>query len=376
MLNIQQLSFWERREYFENIDFLVIGSGIVGCATAIHLRKRFAAAKIVILERGYLPSGASTKNAGFASFGGPVELMDDLKNNDPKLVWDTVQARYEGLQYLKAIIGEKEMDFQQHGGWDIIKKGDDALAKEVMSILPYMNEEMQRITKIPDAFKFSPNKQKDFGFEGVAGLFNIQLEGQIDTGKMMKRYHQLLGEQGILLLAGIEVKELELSLKQVETNIGTIKYENICIATNGFTKQLLPDEDVLPARAQVLVTSPIEKLAFKGTFHYDFGYYYFRNFGNRILLGGARNTDILGETTYDLSITQPIQNHLKDLLSNMIVPHTDYQIAYQWSGIMGMGKSKHPIVKKITDSAAIGVRLGGIGVAMGTNIGKKMADLF
>lgn len=79
MLNIEQLSFWERKEYFEDIDFLIIGAGIVGCSTAYHLRIKYPSAKIVILERGYLPSGASTKNAGFASFGGPVELIDDLK---------------------------------------------------------------------------------------------------------------------------------------------------------------------------------------------------------------------------------------------------------------------------------------------------------
>lgn len=31
------------------------------------------------------------------------------------MVWDTVTARYEGLIYLKELIGENAMDFQQNG---------------------------------------------------------------------------------------------------------------------------------------------------------------------------------------------------------------------------------------------------------------------
>jgi cation diffusion facilitator CzcD-associated flavoprotein CzcO len=78
MLNIKDLSFWEKSLYFESLDFTIIGAGIVGLSTAIFLKEKFPRSKILILERGYLPSGASTKNAGFACFGSPTELYDDL----------------------------------------------------------------------------------------------------------------------------------------------------------------------------------------------------------------------------------------------------------------------------------------------------------
>jgi len=68
MLNIDKLSYWERKNFFENLDFLIIGAGIVGYSTALHLKKNNANAKILIIERGFLPSGASSKNAGFACF--------------------------------------------------------------------------------------------------------------------------------------------------------------------------------------------------------------------------------------------------------------------------------------------------------------------
>ena len=72
-----KLSFWELESYFKNIDIIIIGSGIVGLFAALHLKKTTPKLKIIVLERGVLPSGASTKNAGFACFGSASEILDD-----------------------------------------------------------------------------------------------------------------------------------------------------------------------------------------------------------------------------------------------------------------------------------------------------------
>ena len=72
MLRFDQLSYWERAQYLSNHTFGIVGAGLVGMSTALSLRERFPIEKIVILERGYLPTGASTKIAGFACFGSPT----------------------------------------------------------------------------------------------------------------------------------------------------------------------------------------------------------------------------------------------------------------------------------------------------------------
>ena len=74
-------SYWELREWFSDIDFTVFGSGIVGLNCAMELKKKHPKARVLLLEKGMLPQGASTKNAGFACFGSLSELIDDLNTH-------------------------------------------------------------------------------------------------------------------------------------------------------------------------------------------------------------------------------------------------------------------------------------------------------
>lgn len=91
------LSYWDIKSNFENIDFTIVGSGIVGLNCALRLKNRFPSAKILILEKGSLPQGASTKNAGFACFGSLSEILSDLKTHTKEQVLQLTKYRVEGL---------------------------------------------------------------------------------------------------------------------------------------------------------------------------------------------------------------------------------------------------------------------------------------
>ena len=107
----------------------------------------------------------------------------------------------------------------------------------------------------------------------------------------------------------------------------------------------------------------------------DEGYYYFRNVENRILFGGARNLDFAGETTTEFGLNNAIQERLDQLLKEMVLPDIPFEIDRRWSGIMGVGQQKRPIVKQLSDDVFCGVRLGGMGIAIGSLIGKSLAGL-
>jgi len=85
------LSYWEHKTWLSHVNYTIVGSGIVGLNCALQLKLQFPKAKILILERGILPQGASTKNAGFACFGSLSEILDDLKTHSEDEVIKLVQ---------------------------------------------------------------------------------------------------------------------------------------------------------------------------------------------------------------------------------------------------------------------------------------------
>ena len=121
----------------------------------------------------------------------------------------------------------------------------------------------------------------------------------------------------------------------------------------------------------VLITNPIKNLKIKGCFHYDKGFNYFRNINQRIMIGGGRNMDFQKEETTQHGINSKIKKKLIHDLEDFIIPNQKFQIDMEWSGIMAFGKTKMPIVKSVSEGVAIGVRIGGMGMAIGSIVGKK-----
>jgi glycine/D-amino acid oxidase-like deaminating enzyme len=377
MLNIDKISYWEQKQYFDSIDYLIIGAGIVGYSTAIYLREKNPEAKILIIERGILSSGASSKNAGFACFGSPTEIIDDIKNFGEDVVMKTLVQRKKGLERLVNLLGSDTISLEINGSWDLIKESEHSIYEDVNNQLDYLNALVERHTGESDIYSFDAEVSQRFGLKGILGGFYNRLEGQIDTSKLNHAFYKKAIAKDIDVLFGIEAKEIieEQEKIHLKTNFGTISAHNVAICTNGFATQFLPKEDINPARAQVLITKPIPELKLKGTFHYQKGYYYFRNIDNRILLGGGRNLDFEGETTTELKNTELIIDSLKKLLADVILPSTPIEIERTWSGIMGVGNTKKPIIKKVGTNIYCGVRLGGMGVAIGTIVGEELADL-
>ena len=365
------LSYWEYKTWFSGADFTIVGSGIVGLNCALQLRKNHPFSKIIVLEKGFLPQGASTKNAGFACFGSVSELISDLQSHSEEEVFELVKKRWEGLQLLRQTLGDSNIDYQNKKGFELFLSQEEFAKCEDQ--ISYLNTLLKSL--FPNSvYSVSGNT---FDFQNIVPNYIVnEHEGQIDTGRMMQSLLQKAQSESIIVVNGIEVNSIENTGNSVhlETSFGEIETKMVCVATNGFAKKLL-DVDTKPARAQVLITKPIPNLHIQGTFHLDEGYYYFRNIHNRILFGGGRNLDFKTEETTTFGQTELVQNKLEELLSSVILPDKEFEIDHRWSGIMGVGNQKKAIVQPINDRIFCGVRLGGMGVAIGSLVGKELAEL-
>ncbi len=371
MPKIVNHSYWEKKILFKKFDLIIVGSGIVGLSTAISFKQKNKKANVLIIERGILPSGASTKNAGFACFGSVSELLDDLTKMPEETVWKTVEMRWQGLEILRTRLGDKNIGYKNFGGYELFDKEKNfgACSEKIDTL----NKRIKKTIGLKNSYSIVTPKH--LNFKKINGIILNQYEGQIDTSLMMHNLLYMAQESGITILNNISVSKITDHKRYAEliSDYGTFKASKVVVATNGFARQLLNLPDVLPARAQVLITKPIKNLKIKGTFHYQQGYYYFRNIDNRILFGGGRNLDIKGETTTSMDLNLSIHKHLDHLLKEMILPGIPFEVDQRWTGIMGVGSEKKPIIKTVSANVLAAVRMGGMGIAIGSLVGQQAA---
>ncbi len=380
------LSFWEHQSFLK-YDYVIVGSGIVGLSTAAHLKEINKKATILVLERGIFPTGASTKNAGFACIGSPSEVLSDINLMGEQKAFQLIQKRINGLALLRKRLGNGIFSKGNAGGYELLSEKE----MYVLDKISYLNQTAKKhlTNNNKELFKYIKPTLGYISKMGFSNYFkeliSIPQENSINTGKMMQKLLLHVQKQGVVVLNNTEVEEIKdsdskvhLKIKNNFQNSQNIHFEasKVAICTNAFASEMFSGLNINAGRGQVLITKPIKNLPFRGNFHFDEGYYYFRDVdGERVLFGGGRNLDFKGENTTTFATTDKIINELVEKLSTIILPNQTFEIAQTWAGIMAFNTEKTPIVRLHTPNVALGVCLNGMGVAIGSIIGQETADL-
>lgn len=369
-------SFWEEDAFLQPADVTIAGAGFAGLWTAFFLARKAPSLRIRILERSLIPSGASTRNAGFACFGSLTELIADAASFGYPAMQKMVSMRWEGLQFLTSEFQEEEIDYFQKGGSELIPSGRFENQAELREQINRINLLLKEVVGPDSVFTNEPLKLSAFGFGNTSYLVGNELEGQLHSGKLVKALISRLRKMNVDILFGVEVMKYTSNQNSVsiQTTLGTLSSGQFIICNNSFAPQLSDQLNIIPARGQLLLTGPVSNLKFEGCFHADEGFYYFRNLGDRVLLGGARNKAFSEEKTRDTVVTDTIQQELERYLRTVVLPGSSVEIERRWSGIMGMSATRHPVVKELEPHVFAAVGMGGIGVAVGPVTGRQAAE--
>jgi len=266
------------------------------------------------------------------------------------------------------------------GGYELYDNSDKVSSDKLNENIEYINSLLKPITDQKKTYKLFDESISEFGFGNTKHLVKNNLEGYLHSGKLIQALLRKVQGMGVQVFTQTEIKSFETSGEKIKLytspqfNLSTTQ---LLICTNAFAKELLANEDVIPARGQVLLTCPIENLPWKGTFHSDEGFYYFRNLGKKILLGGARNKAFDEERTTDMNTSGFIQSHLEKYLDEVVLPNFkgQYTIENRWAGIMAMGAEKMPIVKEVQPNVFCCIRMSGMGVALAPIVSKQVTGM-
>lgn len=364
-------SWWDRTML--QADVVVIGGGIIGVSTAIDIIERDPSTKVMLLERDLVPSGASSRNAGFACVGSASEIYHDVNLLGSDAALGIIEQRRSGLALLRQRLGDEGLALESCGAHEIFTEHHPAL-----DALDQLNDLLRPL--FDDTF-FSrcDDRIGHFGFGTTHALIHTPFEGIINSGRMMDSLWGMAAAAGVRIRTGCAVTSIEGGRIDVRTPNGqrTVVAERIVIATNAWPIVVdgVPRDEYVPARGQILVTSPVDDLRLHGSYHMDEGYVYFRSLGGRVLLGGARNLDVIAEQTFSMVTTSTIQDRLEQLLDTVILPGLDYTIDHRWAGIMGFSHDKRPHIERYSPHVIRAFGCNGMGVAIGSTIARQAAAM-
>lgn len=356
-------SYWETKGWLQDLDAVVVGGGLVGMSAALRLRQRHPHWRILIVDRNTL-GGATTRNAGFACFGSPSELLDDWTQLGPEETVNLVKMRWDGLTALRQTWGDAALGYRACGAMEAFT--DAPLLDACQEALPVLNE---ALAEVMGAAPFeSGTRATESGLKGLVGLIASPLEGDLDTAKLATTLRRQLQREDIGQLVGQEVRHFHRNhgTWTIETSDGEFSAPHVLVANNGWASALL-DVDVKTAPNTVLVSQPLPELRLKSTVHHDRGYVYAREVDGRVLIGGGRHWDCPSEEARMLRLKEWAVAHLEGA--------SQFETEFLWQGHLGVGGTRGPLIQDLGDGLYAGVRMGGMGVAIGTLVGQKLADL-
>lgn len=357
-----QFSYWEREEWLNPPDLLIVGGGIVGASTALFYKEKFPAHDVLILERGVTPMGASTRNAGFTCIGSISEHLADMKIAGKETVLNRIERRWRGLNLLKKTMGEEAMGYAQTGGYEIFK--DNAVFEHCGDRADELNRQLRDRLELENVYTTAE-------YEGYPAIFN-HADGAINSGKLMRSLHIWLAEMGVRVWWNTTAERVSSGFVELGNGV-KIHPKKIVLATNGFTSKLT-DIEIKPARGFVFISEPISNLKWRGTFNFNEGYVYFRNVNDRLLLGGARNVAKETETTDEFGKNPDIRSYLMEFANNVLKLPAGWKVDHEWSGIMGITENKEPIVREIENGLWVAAGLSGMGIAIGMEVARGLVE--
>jgi gamma-glutamylputrescine oxidase len=368
-------SFWEQDSFYARANVAIVGAGLLGLWTAYVLKTRQPRLRITLLDAAGTPLGASTRNAGFACFGSPSELLHDAALNEAAM-WATLAMRYEGIEKTRRLLGHC-IDYDACGGYECYNTAAEPAPSRQQ--LDWLNAGLQRITGLPQTFVLCAAKLEAFGLRHFTQMAGNPLEAGLHPGKLVQALQQLLAGMGVQQLYATPIHHSQLGPRGWQLYSGqqpVLVAERLLYATNGFLAGQFPQLGLQPARGQVLLTPPLPGLSLRGTFHFKEGYYYWRHLQGRVLLGGARHLFVQQETATEAQTTAPVLAALLQFLHKHLPQAAGVQLheCTSWAGIMAQSGQKQPLLQALGSECWAAMCCNGMGVALAPVWAEKVAD--
>jgi gamma-glutamylputrescine oxidase len=364
------VSFWqaEGTQPVREVDFLIVGAGIVGCAAAYFAQQ--AGRSVVIVEKQDVALGASGRNAGFMISGLDSYYHRAVEKYGEHVTREMWQLSARTIAFWRERINEAKgaVRFEPSGSFLLSETAAEAAEIETAA---------RALDKAGIPIQYHSRDPLGRGYHNAIENPN---DGAVQPVELA---HAVLRQSGAELIANNELYAIEQTHPEqvtVYTRQFIFKARYVLLCTNAYSSLVDPyfQGKVIPTRGQVFVTEPLPKPVMRGCGYSDYGYMYYRmTFDNRLLVGGARNHHYDSENgTFEDRVHDPVQRSLEAYLKRRF-PDVIVPIGRRWAGIMGFSVDGLPLVGTLPEKPRVGFAVGftGHGLSLGAGSAERAVDL-
>jgi gamma-glutamylputrescine oxidase len=334
------------------VDVLVVGGGITGVSLLRELTAR--GADSVLVERDYIASAASGRNAGFLLTGVSdcyATACGALGREVAAEVWAFTAENHELLLEALGSARTRAAGHQRTGAWTLATTLDEAaLLRESAQLLV---EDGLSGTWVDAPVSAPP---------GHHGGLLVPGDGAIDPATAVGALADTVSPR---VAVGVEVVGIETASGsvRVHTTRGELIAGAVVLATNAYTPLLVPGVPIQPVRAQMLATVAAPAQLERRPTYAHRGHRYWRQVpGGEVLVGGWRDVAVAEEVGYEPAVTERVQRELDSWLGILGV---GAKVTHRWAGIMGFTPDGLPLVGAVPAMPGIHVCGGYTGHGMG-----------
>jgi len=352
-------------------DVCVVGGGIAGCSTALHLAER--GFKVVLLEGQRIAWGASGRSGGQAIFGfaaGQDKLEAQVGHDAARQMFD---VSVEALDLLKDRVARHAIDCDLHWG------------QMHVAIKPRHETELKA---------WQEELAADYGYASLRWLGRDEIRGLLATERYLGglydtrsgHLHPLnytLGlaaaaeAAGVRIFEGSEATRLEHGdTVVVHTGRGRVRAKHVALCCNAYIDDLAPRlrSRIMPVGTYIVATEQLGHERIEALMRENVGVtdvnwvldYFRRSADHRLLFGGRVSYSGLDPLNTERATRARMVKVFPQL--------ADVKIAYAWGGYVDITMSRAPDFGRLASNVCYLQGFSGHGIALTGMAGKLVAE--
>jgi glycine/D-amino acid oxidase-like deaminating enzyme len=366
----------------QTCDVAIIGGGITGLSTALHLARDHHI-QACVLEAGAPAWGASGRNGGFCCIGSTRlsnhALLTTFGRDE---TYRYFQEQRNGTRLVREIADAEGFEIDPQGDGEILSAHTPSRWAELEKEHAFLTD----IAEYPcQLWSKKDMAESAFSSPEAHGALHIRVGFGLNPLKYSLGLAKAAHNRGATIYAHSPVItwEKQGNWHLLRTPTGTLRAKTVVIATNGYTHDRLHPslcDRLLPVLSNIITTRPLTQAELDAqgwhtetpAFDTRNLLFYYRLLKDRRFLFGSR-----GGTVGDAAERDRHRRWMIRRFQHMFPQWRDVDITHFWNGLACFSTTLTPHVGQLSDDPSVfyGMAYHGNGVATGTWSGQRVARL-